>query len=275
MTLDPRRQQHAQPRLTVESLLLAVAVVLCLAACGGSTSTAGSRAIPDGPAANAPPGCWKRLLRDAYDGSIDASFPPPCYRAAIAQLPADGDTALRSALETGVAQAVGSLVPPQREWAKVRRSIRAGRLGARRTRASWNAWLARDRLSATPARFPTPSRRWLLARLARLQSIYHFRLLGVRYLHRFRGGARPAPLLIVRADPQMFVRSTPLVLASLDQRPRRSRTATVVWNYEAFYLEARDPFGAPFLAVFNNWRAPHPGGGQWARRANFYPFPHG
>jgi hypothetical protein len=48
-----------------------------------------------------------------------------------------------------------------------------------------------------------------------------------------------------------------------------------VWNYEAFFLEARDELGAPFLAVFDNWRDPHPGGGQWARSTSLYPFPHG
>jgi hypothetical protein len=56
---------------------------------------------------------------------------------------------------------------------------------------------------------------------------------------------------------------TPLVLAALDQRPRSNQRAKVIWNFEAFFLEARDQFGAPFLAVFNNWRAPHSGGGQW------------
>lgn len=275
MTPLRRRPRHAQSRFRWAWLLVVVGLALCMTGCGSSTSTAHSRVIPDGPITTAPANCWKRLLHDAYDGSIDASYTPRCYRAAISRLPADGNTGLRAVLETGVVQAVGAVVPPERAWASVRRSLREGRAGARQTLASWNSWLARDQLSATPTRFPSPSRRWLLARLERLQAIYHFRLLGLRYLHRFQRGSRPAPLLVVRADPETFVRATRLVVATLDQKPRSSPTAPVVWNYEAFFLEARDQFGAPFLAVFNNWRAPHPGGGQWARSANLYPFPHG
>ena len=266
---------HTWLRFTLAGPLLAFGLALSMTACGSSTSTADSRAIPDGPITTATVSCWKRLLRDAYDGSIDGSFRPQCYRAAIAHLPTDGNTGLRAVLETGVAQAVGAVVPPERAWASVRRTLRDGRAGAQRTLASWNAWLASDGTSATPNQFPTPSRRWLLARLERLQAIYHFRLLGLRYLHRFPRGARPAPLLIVRADPESFVRATRLVVAGLDQKPRSSPTAPVVWNYEAFFLEARDQFGAPFLAVFSNWRGRHPGGGQWARSPNLYPFPHG
>lgn len=275
MTRLRRRPRHARPRFTWGWLLLVVGLALCMTGCGSSTSTADSRAVPDGPIVTAPASCWKRLLHDADDGSIDASYTPRCYRAAISNLPADGNTGLRDVLGTGIVQAVGAVVPPERAWASVRRSVRDGRAGARQTLARWNAWLASDQLSSTPTRFPTPSRRWLLVRLERLQRIYHFQLLGLRYLHRFQGGSRPAPLLIVRADPETFVRATRLVFASLDQQPRPSPTAPVVWNYEAFFLEARDQFGAPFLAVFNNWRAPHPGGGQWATGANLYPFPHG
>jgi hypothetical protein len=262
-------------RIVLAILLLVSLFLTCLTACGGSTSTNDSRLIPDGPIATAPAGCWKRLLRDAYDGSIDGSFEPRCYRAAIAHLPMDDHMPMRSVLETGVTQAVGALVPPQQRWASVRRSVREGRAGARGVVTSWNAWLAADQLSGHPTRFASPSRSWFLARLKRLEQVYHFRVLGLRYLHRFGGQSRPAPMLIVRADPGSFVRATPLVLASLDQQPRTSPTAKVTWNYEAFFFEARDAFGAPFLAVFNNWRSPHPGGGQWAPAGHPTPFSHG
>lgn len=249
-----------------------LAFALLVSACGGAPSTdTAKRTRPVREAA----GCWKRLLRDAYDGSVSAGFPTDCYRTAIAHLPVDAYTPLRDVLETGISQSKGAFVPPQRSWAGVRRTLRLGRSGAGRVLADWEASLARDELSASPTRFRAPSRGWLLARLVRLQRLYHFHVTGFRYLHRFPGGPRPAPLLIVTADPQSFVRATPLVLRGLDQRPRASLRARVVWNYEAFFLEARDRFGAPFLVVFDNWRSPHPGGGQWARTESLYPFPHG
>lgn len=41
-----------------------------------------------GPAAAAPP-CWKSLLTDWYDGTIDKTYPIPCYRQAVDHLPTD------------------------------------------------------------------------------------------------------------------------------------------------------------------------------------------
>ncbi len=42
--------------------------------------------------------------------------------------------------------------------------------------------------------------------------------------------------------------------------------------YEGFYLEARDSHRVPFLAIFNYWRGPHKGGGQWASKPSLYPY---
>ena len=39
------------------------------------------------PKASAP--CWKRLLNDWYDGTINNIYPLPCYREAISHLPPD------------------------------------------------------------------------------------------------------------------------------------------------------------------------------------------
>jgi hypothetical protein len=44
-----------------------------------ATSTAGNVNVP----------CWKRLLNDWYDGTINNVYPIPCYSAAIKHLPAD------------------------------------------------------------------------------------------------------------------------------------------------------------------------------------------
>jgi hypothetical protein len=47
------------------------------------------------------------------------------------------------------------------------------------------------------------------------------------------------------------------------------------WRYEGFYFEARDEHGVPFFVVYNFWRGPGPGGGQWARSERLFPFEHG
>src|SRR3954453_14273750 len=41
-----------------------------------------------GPAQAAPP-CWKTLINDWYDSSIDGRYPIPCYQQAVAHLPTD------------------------------------------------------------------------------------------------------------------------------------------------------------------------------------------
>ena len=46
------------------------------------------------------------------------------------------------------------------------------------------------------------------------------------------------------------------------------------WAFEGFF-EARDTEGVPVLAVFNYWRGPDRGGGQWARSEDLYPYAHG
>jgi len=46
-------------------------------------------AAPVPPTAAGTPACWKRLINDWYDGTIDKTYPTPCYRQAIAHLPTD------------------------------------------------------------------------------------------------------------------------------------------------------------------------------------------
>jgi hypothetical protein len=60
--------------------LLLVAVALLLVGAGGLLRTS---------AASAAPPCWKALLNDWYDGRIDKTYPPQCYRDAIKHLPPD------------------------------------------------------------------------------------------------------------------------------------------------------------------------------------------
>jgi hypothetical protein len=56
-----------------------------------------------GRAAAAQP-CWKQVLNDWYDGTIDARYPIPCYGQAIEHLPFD--TRLYSTAETDIRSAM-------------------------------------------------------------------------------------------------------------------------------------------------------------------------
>jgi hypothetical protein len=56
-------------------------LALCAIVAGGLVATAA-------PAATKVP-CWVKLINDWYDGSIDGTYPIPCYQQAIDHLPAD------------------------------------------------------------------------------------------------------------------------------------------------------------------------------------------
>ena len=47
------------------------------------------------------------------------------------------------------------------------------------------------------------------------------------------------------------------------------------YAYEGYFLVAQTNSGAPYLASFNHWRAPHVGAGEGAVSEKLYPFPHG
>ena len=66
-------------RRAVKSFLLVIATGVVLAL--GTAAPAGA-AVP----------CWKALINDWYDGSIDRTYPPYCYTAAIHHLPQDVST---------------------------------------------------------------------------------------------------------------------------------------------------------------------------------------
>jgi hypothetical protein len=86
-----------------------------------------------------------------------------------------------------------------------------------------------------------------------------------------------APLVVVRVTrgplvsfsksfPALWRRLDPLIGSGPDWH---------VYKYEAFFFEAVDRRGTPFLVVWNAWRQPPRGGGQWARTEALLPFPHG
>ncbi len=60
-------------------LLLVIAALLVVGVGGVVRPTGASAAAP----------CWKTLLNDWYDGRIDKSYDPQCYRDAIKHLPPD------------------------------------------------------------------------------------------------------------------------------------------------------------------------------------------
>jgi len=69
-------------------------------------------AVPVPAAAADSPACWKRLINDWYDGTIDKTYPTPCYRQAIEHLPTDvrlyssaRDDILRALAQAQAAQA--------------------------------------------------------------------------------------------------------------------------------------------------------------------------
>jgi hypothetical protein len=129
----------------------------------------------------------------------------------------------------------------------------------------------RGRTNPHPVRFPNPSRASFMAALRKASKRYRFKVLRVH----FYKPLQLAPLVIVRsARPLRFSRDTFDIRRQLDPRARPSADDRKGWAYEGFYLEARDPKGVPFLAIFTFWRGSHAGGGQWARSEALYPFGH-
>ena len=119
--------------------------------------------------------------------------------------------------------------------------------------------------------FPSPARRILLRRLRRAQAGFGFELANVTMLHPLQA----APVVIIRSDRKLSIaRATPRIVAMFDPR-RVTKQNPSGFAYEGIFFEAQTMDGAPYLAVFNHWRAPHVGGGQWAAGERLYPYPHG
>jgi hypothetical protein len=98
-------------------------------------------------------------------------------------------------------------------------------------------------------------------------------------LHRREGRDLPsAPGCAARRDPgedrHALAVSVPAIQQLIDPKKRTNDDRTG-WAYEGFLLEALDRRGIPFVAVYNWWRGPHAGGGQWAVDPSLYPYPHG
>jgi hypothetical protein len=131
---------------------------------------------------------------------------------------------------------------------------------------------AKDRRS--PLIFPSPGRRIFLARLRSASAHYHFTVKEVRFYRPFQ----LAPFVVVRSSyPTRFSHDTRFIVDALGVTDPKTRSPypQLYWQYEGFYLEARDGEGVPFLTVTNFIRGKNWGGGQWARSNDLYPFGHG
>jgi len=131
--------------------------------------------------------------------------------------------------------------------------------------------LASARTGDRAKSFPSPDRAVLLARLRVAQARYGFRIISVTVLHPLQR----VPVIVVRSNRKHAIaRATPAIIDLFDPR-RVTKKNPSGYAYEAYFFEARDSHGVPYLATFNHWRVPHVGGGQWAAEESLYPFPHG
>jgi len=140
----------------------------------------------------------------------------------------------------------------------------------RAVRAQWLAEITR-RAGEDPSQpFANLSAQQLRLRLAKAAARYHFTVKKVELLH----PRQLAPLIIVRTRRYLaLAHAVPAIENALD--PYTGHGDQTRWAFEGFLLEAQDERGVPFLDVFNFERGSGPGGGQWARSDQLYPFAHG
>jgi hypothetical protein len=141
---------------------------------------------------------------------------------------------------------------------------------ARAAREQWVAEITRLARADPSQRFANLPARQLRLRLAEAAARYGFTVKKVQFLH----PRQLAPLVIIETRRYLtFADAVPAIEDSLD--PHRGHSDRAGWAFEGFFLEARDERGVPFVDVFNFMRGSGPGGGQWARSEQLYPFAHG
>jgi len=116
-------------------------------------------------------------------------------------------------------------------------------------------------------RFARASRASIARVLARNRARFRYRVERLEVLP----GRDGAPLIVldVHGGLKRFARSVRALEQIVDPTSNDGRM-----KYEAFFLEADDARGVPFLVVWNVWRQPIGGGGQWAREESLLPFGH-
>lgn len=141
----------------------------------------------------------------------------------------------------------------------------------RRAQRGWRAALVTGASADPRTRFPAPPFSVLSARLAAVHRKYGF---GWLYVSTFRPRQMVPLVTFKTGKKRAFARATPAILRLLDPK-RNTGDDRTGWAYEGFFLKAVDENGTPFLIIYNHFRGPHPGGGQWAVRKDLLPFPHG
>jgi hypothetical protein len=130
--------------------------------------------------------------------------------------------------------------------------------------------IARVRRQGAAHGFSNLSPRKFRLRLAAAAKHYGFTVKKVQFVH----PGHVAPLVIVQTHKYLaFARAVPAIEKSLD--PHKGRSDLAGWAFEAFYLEAQDEKGVPFLVVTNVVGGRGVTGGQWARSDPLFPFAHG
>ena len=140
----------------------------------------------------------------------------------------------------------------------------------RAVHAQWLTEITRRAGEDPGQRFANLPAQQLRLRLAKAAARYHFTVKKVQLLH----PRQVAPLIIIQTRRYLaFAQTVPAIENSLD--PHTGHSDQAGWAFEGFLLEAQDERGVPFLDVFNFERGSGPGGGQWARSDQLYPFLHG
>ena len=205
--------------------------------------------------------CARTVIGDWYaNGRVDKLYPLGCYRSALEHLPGDLSSSVREDIERAYEYARrGKLAPPSAATA------------ASRAYAEWSAALRAGAVRDPARRFANPTIEALRRRLRTVERRFDLRARQV-YV---RWPRQQAPYVVVSTNrPAALARAVPAILRILDPKQPTGDDRTG-WAYEGFFFEALDADGQPFLVVFNHWRGPHGGGGQWARSGDLYPFAHG
>jgi hypothetical protein len=140
----------------------------------------------------------------------------------------------------------------------------------RTIRKRWLADIARVGREYPKRRFHNLSASQLRARLAAAAARDRFTVKRVQFLH----PRQVAPLVIVQTRRYLALAHAfgAILYKSLDPLRRGSRPQE---TFEAFFFEAQDERGVPFIIMSYDARGRGAGGGMWARSEELYPGPHG
>jgi hypothetical protein len=271
--------------------LSTVACALVLAACGGSSRDGiVSISIQEG-AASGPPSLVATVSPSTYRGrgwvmplsAVRRDLPSTLPRNVRQPVGRGINRFVVVRLASGRSVTYGPLAWPSsitRVVAAMNTASRSGvgaaspaeaRADVRDALTSWLAELRRRARQSPSAAYRNLHRRVFFDRLHRLERRFDFKVVRARIL----GPAQDAPLVVVQTSrPSALARDVPAIEHLLDPK-RRTADDRTGWAYEGFFLEAIDGDGTPFLAVYNFFRGPDAGGGQWAARESLFPYDHG